>query len=120
MADPSDFIGELLGRVAVHAEDSGEVVESPLALQRRVLEEEQNGFGRSPGDELRFRCGFRFGRQWLFRIARLKLMDHAENTPARPEEPMLFCPNCNARLAAFRCKLVCEQCGYFMSCADYV
>lgn len=32
---------------------------------------------------------------------------------------MLYCPVCNSRLSEFKCKLVCNQCGYFMSCADY-
>jgi hypothetical protein len=35
------------------------------------------------------------------------------------EEAMLYCPVCNHRLTNHRCKLVCERCGYFMSCADY-
>ncbi len=35
------------------------------------------------------------------------------------EEPMLYCPVCNHRLVSRRCKLLCEHCGYFMSCADY-
>jgi acetyl esterase len=35
------------------------------------------------------------------------------------DEPMLYCPVCNARLASHQCKLKCERCGYFMSCADY-
>jgi methionyl-tRNA synthetase len=35
------------------------------------------------------------------------------------EEPMLYCPVCSERLAESRCKLICEKCGYFMSCADY-
>jgi hypothetical protein len=26
---------------------------------------------------------------------------------------------CSERLAESRCKLICEKCGYFMSCADY-
>jgi hypothetical protein len=37
-----------------------------------------------------------------------------ENDPA-----MLFCPACDCRLRSSRCKLVCDGCGYFMSCADY-
>lgn len=32
---------------------------------------------------------------------------------------MLYCPVCSRRLAARKCKLFCEQCGYYMSCADY-
>jgi hypothetical protein len=33
--------------------------------------------------------------------------------------PMLYCPVCSTRLAGRKCKLFCEQCGYYMSCADY-
>ncbi len=29
------------------------------------------------------------------------------------------CPTCGNRLTGHRCKLVCTQCGYYMSCADY-
>jgi len=43
--------------------------------------------------------------------------DH--NREQSTEEPMLYCPVCSHRLVSRRCKLVCEQCGYFMSCADY-
>ena len=35
------------------------------------------------------------------------------------QEPMLYCPVCSKRLSEHKCKLVCEQCGYYMSCADY-
>ena len=38
---------------------------------------------------------------------------------ATPEPAMLFCPVCSTRLAGHRCKLICIECGYFMSCADY-
>jgi len=34
-------------------------------------------------------------------------------------EPILFCPVCSRRLTERKCKLLCEQCGYYMSCADY-
>jgi hypothetical protein len=41
-------------------------------------------------------------------------------TPAAGEqEPMLFCPRCDSRLTPLKCKLLCERCGYYMSCADY-
>lgn len=36
------------------------------------------------------------------------------------KEPMLYCPRCSARLTEHQCKLVCERCGYYMSCADYI
>ena len=35
------------------------------------------------------------------------------------DEPMLWCPVCSTRLTARKCKLVCDTCGYYMSCADY-
>jgi hypothetical protein len=35
------------------------------------------------------------------------------------ENPMLYCPVCDQRLISLKCKLLCERCGYFMSCADY-
>jgi hypothetical protein len=38
---------------------------------------------------------------------------------AREREPMLYCPVCSLPLAELKCKLFCERCGYYMSCADY-
>ena len=32
---------------------------------------------------------------------------------------MLYCPVCSMRLQQRQCKLFCERCGYYMSCADY-
>jgi hypothetical protein len=62
----------------------------------------------------------------------MKLVDTRPNcpndpiTPEAPEvvdpsenEPMLYCPVCSTRLNQRKCKLFCEACGYFMSCADY-
>ncbi len=43
----------------------------------------------------------------------------APPSSASEHEPMLFCPVCSRRLAERKCKLYCEQCGYYMSCADY-
>lgn len=34
-------------------------------------------------------------------------------------EPMLFCPVCSLRLEQRKCKLFCQRCGYYLSCADY-
>jgi rubrerythrin len=30
-----------------------------------------------------------------------------------------ICPNCSHTLTGYRCKLVCPQCGYYLSCSDY-
>ncbi len=38
---------------------------------------------------------------------------------ASENEPMLYCPVCSTRLTELKCKLVCNKCGYYMSCADY-
>ncbi len=32
---------------------------------------------------------------------------------------MSYCPRCSARLAARNCKLICPECGYYMSCSDF-
>ena len=40
-------------------------------------------------------------------------------TKPSDNEPMLYCPVCSKRLTERKCKLFCEQCGYYMSCADY-
>ncbi len=37
----------------------------------------------------------------------------------RPEHHSVYCPNCSHRLTEHRCKLVCQRCGYYLSCADY-
>ena len=39
--------------------------------------------------------------------------------PAPVKEPYLYCPTCSSRLTEHKCKLLCEKCGYYMSCADY-
>jgi hypothetical protein len=50
-------------------------------------------------------------------------MEHLEPELPEPapaeEQPMLYCPVCSTRLMGRQCKLLCEKCGYFMSCADY-
>jgi len=38
---------------------------------------------------------------------------------APQEDASRFCPACSQRLESRRCKLICNVCGYYMSCADY-
>ena len=35
------------------------------------------------------------------------------------ELAMSYCPRCSARLSARSCKLICPDCGYYMSCSDF-
>ncbi len=43
-----------------------------------------------------------------------------EHRRGEDHEPMLHCPVCSQKLLARKCKLYCRQCGYYMSCADYI
>jgi ribosomal protein S27AE len=43
----------------------------------------------------------------------------SESAPAAVEHHSQFCPTCSHRLTGHHCKLVCTQCGYYLSCADY-
>jgi Zn finger protein HypA/HybF involved in hydrogenase expression len=43
----------------------------------------------------------------------------AERSGNGDAEPMLWCPVCSTRLSQRKCKLFCDKCGYYMSCADY-
>jgi hypothetical protein len=42
-----------------------------------------------------------------------------EACPLTNEHHSVFCPTCSSRLTENRCKLVCRNCGYFLSCADF-
>jgi hypothetical protein len=45
--------------------------------------------------------------------------DREDRDESPRDQPMLYCPVCSQRLVSRKCKLLCERCGYFMSCADY-
>lgn len=46
-------------------------------------------------------------------------MEQKQEKKREEDEPMLYCPVCSTRLTSRKCKLLCETCGYYMSCADY-
>jgi hypothetical protein len=44
----------------------------------------------------------------------------ATQAVAKPiEHHCQICPTCSYRLTGHHCKLVCTQCGYYLSCSDY-
>jgi hypothetical protein len=66
-------------------------------------------------------CRYFFDRPWACPTVNENLPqdNSVESDHSSEHEPMLFCPVCSRRLAERKCKLYCEQCGYYMSCADY-
>ena len=38
---------------------------------------------------------------------------------ARIDHHCQVCPTCSHRLTGHHCKLICTNCGYYLSCADY-
>jgi ribosomal protein S27AE len=43
----------------------------------------------------------------------------AAQKPAQAVHHSQICPNCTHQLSGHHCKLVCTECGYYLSFADY-
>jgi hypothetical protein len=43
----------------------------------------------------------------------------AERAKTDVDHHCQICPTCGNRLTGHHCKLVCTQCGYYLSCTDY-
>jgi exosome complex RNA-binding protein Csl4 len=48
-------------------------------------------------------------------------LDETDATPERvdPGVVMRTCANCGSAMEERKCKLICRDCGYFLSCSDY-
>jgi ribosomal protein S27AE len=60
-----------------------------------------------------------FDDDFLKEVSRPGSMEAAESEKPQVEHHCQVCPNCGQRLTGHHCKLVCTQCGYYLSCADY-
>ncbi len=67
-------------------------------------------------------CGIRSSQNVILSMLPMADTKQDEDPPPQAqndEEPMQFCPRCDSRLVPLKCKLLCQVCGYYMSCADY-
>ena len=48
-----------------------------------------------------------------------KLDSTARREAAEPVLAQHHCPRCSAKLEPRKCKMICNSCGYYMSCSDF-
>ena len=52
-------------------------------------------------------------------VNELAVQDVNPDRTGAEKHPERFCPNCSAELKENRCKLSCQQCGFYLSCSDF-
>jgi hypothetical protein len=96
-----------------------------LCYKRCAVEQGVQRAGCDPGKRPQKELGGD-ASAWAAAAADERGADRAEESTASHlsvaaarEDASRFCPVCSRRLESRRCKLVCNVCGYYMSCADY-
>jgi hypothetical protein len=87
-------------------------------VQRVGASESRGEFGNAARNEMPGHAAEPAKEQGRTVLADESIASHVLVTAVR-EDASRFCPLCSQRLESRRCKLICNVCGYYMSCADY-